>query len=124
MFAAASQCGAVFHDHPRYFSQGLPLSSPDEMGDRARTAPPPCGAAHRASGHSGGARRQEGPATGGRIPPQSTDDAKTGLNRDSFGTVAHPAAPPDGRASAAGRDAAEERRRTTHHGRSAEMSTS
>src|ERR1022692_1932149 len=27
------------------------------------------------------------------------DNAKTGLNRDSFGTVAHPAAPPDGRAS-------------------------
>src|ERR1022692_1630866 len=47
----------------------------------------------------GGARRQEGPATRGRIPPQSTDDAKTGLNRDSFGTVAHPAAPPEGRAS-------------------------
>src|ERR1017187_9522633 len=70
--AAASQCGAVFHDHPRYFSQGLPLSSPDEMGDRARTAPPPCGAAHRASGHSGGGRGEEGPATGGRIPPQST----------------------------------------------------
>ena len=88
MFAAASQCGAVFHDHPRYFSQGLPLSSPDEMGDRAGTAPPPCGAAHRASGHSGRARRQEGPATRERIPPQSADKARTGLNRDFFGTLA------------------------------------
>jgi hypothetical protein len=33
-------------------------------------------------------RLQQGPATGGRIPPQSADNAKTGLNRDSFGTVA------------------------------------
>src|ERR1022692_4439365 len=36
----------------------------------------------------GGARRQEGPATGGRIPPQSADNAKTGLNRGFFGTLA------------------------------------
>jgi hypothetical protein len=70
------------------------------------------------------ARRQEGPATGGRIPPQSADDAKTGLNRDCFGTLA-PGARLDHRAPAAtGRETAEEQRRTTHHGRSAEMSTS
>src|ERR1017187_4931681 len=44
-------------------------------------------------------RLQQGPATHGRMPPQSTDNPETGLNRDSFGTVAHPAAPPDRRAS-------------------------
>src|ERR1039457_2630519 len=35
-----------------------------------------------------------GPATRERIPPQSADNAKTGLNRDFFGTVARPGAPP------------------------------
>ena len=36
----------------------------------------------------GGARRQAGPATRGRIPAQSADNAKTGLNRNFFGTLA------------------------------------
>ena len=35
-------------------------------------------------------RWKQGPATHGRILPQSTDNARTGLNRDSFGTVASP----------------------------------
>src|ERR1017187_1217010 len=72
----ASGCGLRFRDD-------LPPGTRCQDRDRAQ---------HVFRGE-GGARRQEGPATGGRIPPQSTDDAKTGLNRDSFGTVAPPGRP-------------------------------
>ena len=43
-------------------------------------------------------RLKQGPATHGRMPPQSTDNPETGLNRDFFGTLA-PGARPDRPAS-------------------------
>src|ERR1039458_4939902 len=43
-------------------------------------------------------RLKQGPATHGRMPPQSTDNPETGLNRDFFGTLA-PGVRPDRPAS-------------------------
>ena len=81
----------LFRDSCSWRTAGSPRTSSRRTQCGRGTVPRPTAA-------PSGARRQEGPATGGRIPPQSADNAKTGLNRDFFGTVARPGAPPHRRA--------------------------